>query len=415
MVAQAGLVSMGLIDIWCAARSTTQNLAAVGLGTALSVLWMGAAVGVAMGVEPLTAQAYGAGEYLNTRIWRSQAMWVASLVGIPATLMVVLTAAAVPWVGLAPGFSHETQLYLLGRAPSVLFAGWYTVYRGYQSSLGRTKPAFYAVVVANVANFFLNNIFLFDLNWGAFGVGFTTTLTNLLMFWICYGYETSTRSFISPCKISICRLLHLGWPIAGHNMAEIGIFSLVSALISLEGATVLAGHQIAVNCSSLIFMAAVGLSVGASARVGYHIGGGRIHHARRVGLITNGVGVLFMATGASCLLAFSTSIAQFFAPHAAAVQRQAALFLHLAAVFSIPDGIQAVCSGALRGAGHTRIIFLANVFSHVVLGLPIGLGLAIGLGWKSVGYWWGLTAGLTSVAILLSLRLWKVTRPGHSF
>lgn len=410
MVAQAGLVTMGLVDTWCAGRSSTEDMAAVALGSALTMLSLGAILGIAMGAEPLVAQAYGAGEEASTRHWRSQSMWTVSLVGVPAVLGVFLIALVLPQMGLAPGFEYETQTYLLGRASSVLFAGWYNAYRGYQNSLGRTRPAFIAVLVANIANFILNNIFLLVLGWGAFGIGLTTSISSLLMVFICRWFEDDIHVFERPNRASIYRIWRLGWPIAGHHVSEMGVFSLISILISLEGPVILGGHQVAINCAAFTFMAAVGLSVGASARVGFHVGGGRLRHARWIGFTTVGVGAVFMGLGGLCFYLFGAYLAYFFAPNAPEVQMYAVGFLKMAAVFSVSDGVQAVSAGALRGAGDTQSTFWANFLSHAMLGFPVALILGWGFDWRSIGYWCGLTVGLTSAAIILTHRFWKVTQ-----
>ena len=79
----------------------------------------------------------------------------------------------------------------------------------------------------------------------------------------------------------------------------------------------------------------------------------------------------------------------------------------VAAVFQVFDGIQGVGAGVLRGAGETRFTFFANMVGHYAIGLPLSLVLGFGLKLGIVGIWWGLCAGLTSVALAL---LWRFHR-----
>jgi multidrug resistance protein, MATE family len=83
--------------------------------------------------------------------------------------------------------------------------------------------------------------------------------------------------------------------------------------------------------------------------------------------------------------------------------------IQIAAVFQLSDAIQAVSAGALRGAGDTRFSFVANLFGHYAVGLPVagGLGFAAGLG--AAGLWWGLSLGLTAVAAAQSIRFARIT------
>jgi MATE family multidrug resistance protein len=80
--------------------------------------------------------------------------------------------------------------------------------------------------------------------------------------------------------------------------------------------------------------------------------------------------------------------------------------LYLAAAFQIFDGVQTVCTGALRGLGETRIPMLANLVGYWVLGLPLGLLLCFVLRWGIYGMWIGLTLALIVIASAL-LRRWN--------
>jgi len=79
------------------------------------------------------------------------------------------------------------------------------------------------------------------------------------------------------------------------------------------------------------------------------------------------------------------------------------------AVFQISDGIQAVGAGVLRGAGDTRFAFLANLFGHYLVGLPVAILLGLHLGLGVIGLWWGLCAGLTAVAVALLTRFLRLS------
>jgi MATE family multidrug resistance protein len=83
--------------------------------------------------------------------------------------------------------------------------------------------------------------------------------------------------------------------------------------------------------------------------------------------------------------------------------------LFVAAVFQLSDGVQAVAAGALRGAGDTRFALVANLCGHYLIGLPLGALLAFELGFGASGLWWGLSAGLTCVAIGLTLRFVRLS------
>jgi MATE family multidrug resistance protein len=82
-----------------------------------------------------------------------------------------------------------------------------------------------------------------------------------------------------------------------------------------------------------------------------------------------------------------------------------AVLLPIAAVFQICDGIQVVSSGVLRGAADTTFTAAIALLGYWAIGLPVGWALAFRAGLGPAGLWWGITVGLTTVAVLLVMRI----------
>jgi len=90
---------------------------------------------------------------------------------------------------------------------------------------------------------------------------------------------------------------------------------------------------------------------------------------------------------------------------AAEVVSLAALLIPVAGAFQLFNGLQVVASAALRGLGDTRVPIAVYIAGFWVVGLPVGAWIGFGRGAGPVGLWWGLTAGLAIVAVLLVLRV----------
>jgi MATE family multidrug resistance protein len=85
--------------------------------------------------------------------------------------------------------------------------------------------------------------------------------------------------------------------------------------------------------------------------------------------------------------------------------------LTVAAFFQVFDGAQTIAAGALRGLKDTRVPAVAASIGYWGLGFPIAWFFGVHLGYGALGIWWGLAAGLASVAILLSVRfIWLSDR-----
>ncbi|NVJ03091.1 MATE family efflux transporter, partial [Myxococcus sp. AM009] len=117
-------------------------------------------------------------------------------------------------------------------------------------------------------------------------------------------------------------------------------------------------------------------------------------------------GAGFMALGGLLFALFPTALARL-AGAPEDVLPLVVPLLMVSAVFQVFDGVQGVGAGVLRGAGDTRFTFLANMVGHYAIGLPLTLLLGFKLGLGVVGIWWGLCAGLVTVAVAL---LWRFNR-----
>lgn len=70
------------------------------------------------------------------------------------------------------------------------------------------------------------------------------------------------------------RLIQLGLPIALALFFEVTLFAVVALLVSPLGIVDVAGHQIALNFSSLMFVLPMSLAAAVTIRVGYRLGQG---------------------------------------------------------------------------------------------------------------------------------------------
>jgi MATE family multidrug resistance protein len=116
-----------------------------------------------------------------------------------------------------------------------------------------------------------------------------------------------------------------------------------------------------------------------------------------------------MLVSCAALIGFSEVLPWLFLdarnPGAAETAALAATLLLMAGLFQFADGIQAVAAGALRGLKDTMVPAVLAGIGYWMLGLPLGLGLAIWGGMGALGIWVGLAAGLFLVAGLM-LRRW---------
>jgi MATE family multidrug resistance protein len=203
-------------------------------------------------------------------------------------------------------------------------------------------------------------------------------------------------------------ILRLGMPLAGQLVSEVGLFAATTILAGRMGALSVAGHQIAITLASFTFTVTVGIASATSVRVGFRVGHGDPAGARRAGLVGVAAAAAFMACTSLVFLTAPGWLARILSDDPRVLAASTPLIL-IAAVFQLSDGAQAVAAGALRGAGDTRVPFLITLFGYYAVGLSTAVVLAYGAGMGVRGLWWGLCAGLTSVALCLIARFARLS------
>jgi MATE family multidrug resistance protein len=420
-IAQLGIIALSLVDTAAIGRVSVDDLAGAGIGRSIGFAAMVIGIGVAAGLEPLAAQAIGAGE--NGRAWQG------FVTNLRATLLLwpFLLAAAfavtltLPAVGLDAAVIGRVRLYIAGQA--VGFAAMLALVsaRTFLQTHGRTTPALVGSVVANVINVPVSNLLvrgdgalravglrprgLPALGALGGGIAFSIAMLVLLAFVGVAALEYRTKEDAAP--IPLATAYHLGLPAGLQMFAEVGVFSLVALLSGALGPEVASAHHIAIGMASFTFMAALGVSGATSVRVAYAIGAGA--SPRRPGVVGIAVGAVGMSFSALVFMAAPHALLRVFTTDARVIAIGVRL-VRIAAIFQVFDGVQGVATGALRGAGDVRFPFVANVFAHWLVGFPAAMLLGFTLHYGARGLWWGLTAGLVFVSVLLAGRFWILTR-----
>jgi len=416
VAAQLGTMAMGLVDTAIVGRVGERALAGVALGNTLVFAVAMPALGVFMALEPIAAQALGAGEYARARAGNRAGLRLAVLLSIPVAMIAYASLALLPLLRVDPTAIPDARAYLIARLPSLLPFFVYMSAKTYQQAAGRTRAAVEAVIVANVVHavvgwFAVHGAPSIGLRaFGAAGAGIATSVSSVLLaLWMLRAGERSLDVERDEQRAIEKKLLRLGLPIGLQLGAEVGIFSLVALLMGRIGGRAAAAHQIAINLASLSFMGALGIAQATSVRVGTAIGSGSTPDARRAGYAGIALGVSIMAFWAILFAIAPSLLARAFTPEQPIID-VAATLIRIAALFQLADGAQVVAAGALRGAADTRWPLALNVVVHWGVGLPIGWALAFRFGVGAPGLWLGLTAGLVVISGSLVARFAILTR-----
>ena len=416
--AQAGTQLMGLVDVAVLGRVGAVELAGSGLANAVFFAFSVMGMGMVFGVDPLIAQAVGAGDHARARRVFWQGIWLSLLVSVVLTAILVAGVVALPLLGAEPELVPPARTYLVIRIVSIVPFLMFFVARSYLQAHGITRPMLLAMVIANVVNLVADIALVFGVGnvipaMGVAGAALATVLCTFLQLAIVgravLKVPVPEHVDHRPDRRAIAQAARLGLPIALHMGAEVGIFALVALLAGRLGTLHLAAHQLVIGLASFTFTVALGVAAAGSVRVGNAIGARDAEGTRKAGHATFVAGAIVMGVSAMTFALFPAQLARLVTNQETVIVASIPLMM-VAAVFQLSDGIQAVGAGVLRGAADTKYTFWANIAGHWVIGFPVALWLGFGRGMGIVGLWWGLCAGLTVVAILLFVRFERLSR-----
>jgi multidrug resistance protein, MATE family len=415
VLAQVGLMSMGVVDTVMVGRVSAAALAAVALGNLYYYTVSIAAAGTLYVLDPLVSQAAGARDARRIALAVQRGLVLAVLLTAPTALLLwpvrpvlVLFRQPPELIELATSY---VRISILGLLP---FLG-FVVLRQSLQALHRVRAVVAVVVVGNLLNAGLNWVLVFgNLGvepMGVAGSAWATAASRWAMTLLLFALGwPGLRNALVPWRreafdvASLARMLRLGWTIGLQQMLEFGVFAAIGLMMGLLGTPEMAAHEIALNLASLTFMVPLGVGAAAAVRVGHAVGEGDRGAARERARTALVCGVGFMLCAAVVMLAAPRAIAAAYT-NQPLVASMAALLIPIAGMFQLFDGIQAVSTGVLRGLGDTRAPFVINLAGFWLCGFPVSLALAFGTPLRAMGLWWGLAAGLAVVAALLVLRV----------
>src|SRR5215471_20431021 len=89
VLAELGWVTMGIVDTLMVGRLGAHAIGAVGLASMLFFAVAVFAMGLLLGLDPLVAQAFGAGRLDECHRWLVDGLWLSLMVGIPSIAIVL--------------------------------------------------------------------------------------------------------------------------------------------------------------------------------------------------------------------------------------------------------------------------------------------------------------------------------------
>lgn len=434
-VGQVAVLGFGTIDTVLVARHSSTDLAALAVGGASYITVFIGLMGMVLAVSPIVGQLFGAQRLREAGHQAWQALWLALGLALLGSTLLVFPEPFLALAQASPAVAEKVRAYLLGLALALPASLLFTVYRGFNVAVSRPK----AVMVLQLGGLALKVPLSMALVSGlpalglpALGVAGCGIATAVAM-WsqLCVAalvvrrdpfyqrFALTAPGQRAPHRASMGAMLRLGLPIGLTILVEVTGFAFMAIFISRLGETVVAGHQIATNLVSLLFMLPLGLSNATGTLVAQRIGAGDLRDARRLGwhglqfamVVALAVGTLVFVARAEVLRLYTDN---------PAVLAAALPLLAWVALFHTADAAQTMAAFVLRAWRIATVPMLIFVLALWGVGLGGGYTLAfvagdrLPAGWQGAqGFWIASTTGLTLAAVLLIALLAWVLRQQH--
>lgn len=351
-------------------------------------------IGLAGGTVALVAQNYGGGRPDRAARVVKQSLLVAAVLVAP--LVVGFVAFAEPLIALVGGEGDALRfgvIYLMVTAPALVFEFFNIIASRTYAGVGDTFTPMVVRAGGALLNVVLTVALVLGAGLGVLGAGIGTAVS-IAVVAATLAWGMTGRSYFGrgaspvPVKRSgpwvdvplIRDLLRVSTPLMARRVAEgVVVFPLLWVAASFGSVTV-AALEVGRRVAALLGSFSWGFSIAASTMVGKRLGAGKERlataYARDVIRLS---AVVYILASAGVVLA-AEPIARVFVDDPAAVAATTA-FVIVAALASIPMGIDGSVTGSLRGGGDTQWPFYASVVGLYLFAVPAAVvGLVTPLG-----------------------------------
>ncbi len=430
-IAQLAVIAFGTVDTLLVARHSALDLAALAVGSAAYITVFIGFMGVVIAAGPIVGQFFGAGKLHEAGHQLHQAVWVALGLSLAGS---ALLAFPLPFVALAqatPEVEAKMRQYLMALAFALPAALLFAAYRGFNNAVSRPKAVMVIQLVGLSLKVPLSAALVFGVpslglpSLGVLGCGIATAIAMWLQvlaglwvlqhdrFYDAFAFGPRLRP---PDRRAIGAQLRLGLPMGASILIEVTGFAFMSIFIVRLGATAVAGHQLAANLVSILFMLPLALANATATLVAQRVGARDLPAARRIGWHGLQIGVCLGAGVGALIYLLRHGVLRLYTDDAAVIAAALPL-LAWVALFHTADAAQCVASFVLRAYRIATLPMFIFAISLWGVGLGGGYVLAFNLSGLTPealrgarGFWMASTSGLVLAALALSGLLALVLR-----
>ncbi|KAK9067825.1 hypothetical protein SSX86_011936 [Deinandra increscens subsp. villosa] len=365
--------------------------------------------GLAMGMEPICGQAYGAKQMKLLGITLQKTVLLLLSTSLPISFIWLNMKTILVWCGQDKEISTVAQTFIVFSIPDLFVLSLLHPLRIYLRTQNITLPLTYCSAVSILFHIPLNFLLVGYFKLGVPGVAAAVVITDLnllfLLATLVYISGIHRESWVPPttdCLHGWSSLLKLAIPTCVSVCLEwwwYEIMIILCGLLSNPRVTV-ASMGILIQTTSFVYVFPSALSLGVSTRVGNELGAKRPANAR-IAMI---VSLICASAMGFVAMVFTTLMrhrwGRFFTADVDILELTS-VALPVAGLCELGNCPQTTGCGVLRGSARPTVGANINLGSFYFVGMPVAIlmGFTVKLGFA--GLWVGLFAAQVTCAVLM--------------
>lgn len=352
------------------------SLAAVGSTTALINLLTNLFIGLSIGANVLVARYFGASQEQHVKETVHTAMVLSVICGLFLTAVGIVGAPTIlQWMQTPKEVLDLAVVYLrtyfIGMTAMMIYNFGAAILR----AVGDTKRPLWFLIVAGIINVSFNLIFVIVFDWGVFGVGLATAISQIVsaaLVVICLFRESgAVRLEWRALRIhrdKLVRITQIGLP-AGLQGSMFSVANVViQSSVNGFGNIIVAGNSASSNLEGFGFMAMNAFHQAAISFTSQNLGAGRYDRIQKViGTALSCVVVTAVAVG-GVMYVFAEPLLRLYNGDAAVIDA-GLVRLQIMALSFVLAGMMDVLVGVLRGLGYSVMPMIVSLVGVCALRL----------------------------------------------
>ncbi len=430
LLGQLAVIGNGVLDTAMTSRYSATDLAALAIAVSIYVCVFVSANGVLYALAPVIGQHYGAGRIDAIGADVRQGLWLAAFLTAAGCLLLLFPQPLLALAQASPELNHKAISYLQLLAAALPATLAFRIYAVFNTAIARPRAVMLIQIGALLLKLPLNAWFIYGgLGLPAMG-GPGCALATAVAAWLSLAagwahlrlapryraFGLFGRGFVRPDWRAQGSLLRLGMPMGASYLIEVSAFTFMALFIARQGDTAVAGHQIAANFCTVLYMVPLSIGSAGSTLVAHALGARDAEAARRIGNAAMLLATAIAVCAGLAVLLGSSAIVHAYTPDPRIVAAALPLFAFVA-VFHFFDALQINAAYILRAYKITLVPTL--IYAAMLWGVGLGggymlgfdlLGLAPAVPAGARGFWLANAVGSALAALLL---LWHLLRVQH--